>query len=273
MDDFRMYDYLTRKLRTFFSDRGYIEVSAQSRLSILAACEDPFTISKFKFAGTEWPLPQTGQMWLEHDLLQNPDVPGVFCITTSYRNEPDPIPGRHDLIFQMFEFESRGNFEVLLELEKKLCVHLGFQVPPRITYADACDQYGTLVIEAKHEEYLYDDYGDACILTDFPESTHPFWNMKEKEAGIYNKADVILGGMETIGSAEREVYPVKMLQRFKTISQGRYAGKLHADFGVPEVQKELDRYLSHDFFPRFGGGIGMTRLAKAIKRLEASGTV
>ena len=86
-----MYDYneVVRKMRTFFQEKkGFVEVPAQSRQSILAACEDPATISQYIFSGVNWPLPQTGQMWLERDLLDNPKVDGVFCITTSYRNEP-----------------------------------------------------------------------------------------------------------------------------------------------------------------------------------------
>ena len=34
---------------------------------------------------------------------------------------------------------------------------------------------------------------------------------------------------------------------------------------LSQVMKELDEFLSHDFFPRFGGGIGMTRMARAMK--------
>ena len=83
-----------------------MEVHTQNRLSILATCEDPSTISTYSYAGQVWPLPQTGQMWLEYEMLKHPNrAPGYFCVSTSYRNEADPIPGRHDLIFPMFEFE------------------------------------------------------------------------------------------------------------------------------------------------------------------------
>jgi aspartyl/asparaginyl-tRNA synthetase len=57
------------KLRKFFIKKGFIEVPTQSRLSILAACEDPTTIAQFEYTKTKWPLPQTGQMWLEYDLF------------------------------------------------------------------------------------------------------------------------------------------------------------------------------------------------------------
>src|SRR5579863_6439904 len=105
MRDIFAFNKITQKSRQFFQDQlGFIEVPAQSRLSILAACEDPANIVPFSFRDTLYPLPQTGQMWLEVELLKNPTVPGVFCITTSYRNEPNPIPGRHERIFPMVEF-------------------------------------------------------------------------------------------------------------------------------------------------------------------------
>ena len=66
------FHVVTKKLREFFEHKGWVEVHTQSRLSILAACEDPHTISTFNYGGQVWPLPQTGQMWLEHELLKNP---------------------------------------------------------------------------------------------------------------------------------------------------------------------------------------------------------
>lgn len=120
MKDTIAYNNVVQKLRSFFISKEYVEVPVQSRLSILAACEDPRTISTFVFDGQSWPPPQTGQMWLEYELLTNPQYKGVFCISTSYRNEPQPIEGRHDKIFPMFEFEGRGNIRNLGELEYEL---------------------------------------------------------------------------------------------------------------------------------------------------------
>ena len=59
---------------------------------------------------------QTGQMWLENVLLDNPDYEGAFCLSTSYRNEPNPVAGRHDKIFPMFEFEMKGDMDAMVEL-------------------------------------------------------------------------------------------------------------------------------------------------------------
>ena len=88
-DDF---DKAVSMMRSFFKSKGFIEVHTQTRLSILAACEDPMTISTYDYAGQVWPLPQTGQMWLEYEMLTNPHrAPGYFCVSTSYRNEPNPV--------------------------------------------------------------------------------------------------------------------------------------------------------------------------------------
>ena len=67
-------------LRGFFLAKGFIEVHTQDRLSILAACEDPTTVATYEYEGSVWPLPQTGQMWLEYELLTKPELPGVFCV-------------------------------------------------------------------------------------------------------------------------------------------------------------------------------------------------
>ena len=71
-------------LRSFFLDKCFLSAHTK-RLSILAACEDPFNVATYKYAGQVWPLPQTGQMWLEHELLSKPDSKGFFCVSTSYR--------------------------------------------------------------------------------------------------------------------------------------------------------------------------------------------
>ena len=152
MQDMRAYNHIIRQLRRFFQDtKGFIEVPAQSRLSILAACEDPKTISQFAFSGINYPLPQTGQMWLEAEILKNPDVPGVFCSTTSYRNEPKPIPGRHEKIFPMFEFEAAGDMKTLKKLEAELLEFLGFPAAISCIYDDICEQYSIDEISAEYE--------------------------------------------------------------------------------------------------------------------------
>src|SRR5690606_13535342 len=145
------------------------------------------------------------QMWLEYELLTKPDVPGFFCVSTSYRNEKNPIQGRHQRIFPMFEFEMHGGINELIELEMELLEDLGFGSRENFVqenYEDMSVKYGIEIIEAEDELQIQKDYGDIFFLKNFPERTHPFWNMKRTGATA-NKVDVLLHGIETIGSAER----------------------------------------------------------------------
>lgn len=264
--DPREFHYVVNKLRSFFNDRGFIEAPVQHRLSILAACEDPRTVANFDYAGNVWPLPQTGQMWLEWELLNNPDTPGFYCQTTSYRNEPNPIAGRHDRIFQMFEFEMPGNMGTLETMERELLAHLGMNVDEirELEYEDIAARFGTRELEAEHEDRMWKEISPACLLRHFPQRTSPFWNMK-REGDLANKIDVILCGMETIGSAERSTDAQAMRTSFHTISGGLYADMLFTRFGKERVVEELESFLSFNFFERCGGGIGMNRLIRAIK--------
>ena len=83
-------------------------------------------------------------MWLEYELLSNPDAAGFFCVSTSFRNEPTPVEGRHDKIFPMFEFEMKGGLEEMVKVEKELLEHLGFGSAndfPEGNYVDVAKKY------------------------------------------------------------------------------------------------------------------------------------
>ena len=260
----------TDLLRSFFLDKGFLEVHTQNRLSILAACEDPFNVATYNYANEDWPLPQTGQMWLEHELLTKPDTPGFFCVSTSYRQEPNAIPGRHDIIFPMFEFEMPGDINDLKKMEYELVQWLGFDSPTEKTYEAWQRHFGldaNAEIESEHENKMEEEFG-TTMITDFPEFTSPFWNMKRWDTGVHSKKiDVIIGGMETIGSAERSCDVEQMRNTFHTITNGEYAELLFKLFGKDRVEKELEEFFKLKFFPRVGGGIGLTRLISALDKL------
>ena len=107
------------------------------------------------------------------------------------------------------------------------------------------------------------------LAKEFPRYTSPFWNMKKKDDNYSHKIDVIINGHETIGSAERSSSVKDMTKEFYTISEGKYAQKLFDLFGRDRVEKELGQFLSLDFFPRSGGGIGLTRMINAYNNLIA----
>ncbi len=265
--DSKEFSFVVNKLRTFFLQQGFIEVHTQNRISIMAACENPHSIASYKFADQILPLPQTGQMWLEYELLKAPEEKGFFCVSTSYRDEVNPIPGRHDRIFPMFEFELKGGIETLEKLEVELLAYLGFKQPVMGNYEDVCKKYNIYLIEAEDELNIQKDFGDVFFLRFFPERTNPFWNMKRNESDkeLSNKIDVLLHGIETIGSAERSCDAEEQKKAFYSIEEGCYAQKLFDLFGKDKVEEELNDFLGQTFFPRSGGGIGITRMIRAMK--------
>ena len=269
------YTQATTKLRSFFSAKGFQEVHTQNRLSILAACEDPTTVATYNYNGEVWPLPQTGQMWLEYELLNRPEVPGFFCVSTSYREEKNITEGRHDIIFPMFEFEMPGDIHDLEKMEKELCEHMGFGSRHAVVdknYLEWCeyfDLYNGEELTHQHEAEMANKWqGRVCMIKNFPNYTSPFWNMKQNGDGTAAKIDVIIAGQETIGSAERSSDPDEMIKMFHEISDGMYADLLYKLFGKERVDKELDEFLSLNFIPRVGGGIGITRLLHALNEYQ-----
>ena len=89
---------------------------------------------------------------------------------------------------------------------------------------------------------------------------------RNEGGGTSKKIDVILGGMETIGSAERSTDVEQMRDTFHSITDGAYSKLLFDLFGKERVEAELEEFLKFDFFPRVGGGIGMTRMIAALDK-------
>ncbi len=263
------FSKVVKKLREFFLEKNFVEVHAQNRLSILAACEQPENVATFEYAGKVWPLPQTSQMWLEYEILKKPDAAGYFSVSTSYRQEPNAILGRHDIIFPMFEFEFKGTMDDLVNLQKELLTHLGYGKYNYYEndYVEIAKEFGVEELENEHEERLYKEKSPVAFIKNFPEFTSPFWNMKRNtENNTGKKVDVILSGVETFGSAERETDKEIMRDRFNTIMNGEYKAKLVELFGEERINLELEEYLDLEFIPRVGTGIGLTRLIKSMEK-------
>ena len=161
-----------------------------------------------------------------------------------------------------------GDINDLEAMEHELCEYMGFGDITGKTYAEWQKEYNVDgELEDEHEKKMYQEYG-STMIKDFPEFTSPFWNMSRYEDGVTSKKiDVILGGMETIGSAERSTNVKQMRETFHTIANGEYANLLFDLFGRGRVEKELEEFLKYDFFPRVGGGIGMTRMIAALDKL------
>lgn len=259
------YNILMQKLRSFFQiKKGFIEVPAHSRLSILASCNDPKTSTFFAIEGTEYPLPQTGHLWLDYELLKNPQWNGVFCIGPSYKDHA--IEGKRQQIAPLFEFAAKGTFEELKKIEIELLSFLGFEKPYSISHQEVCSLYGIETIEQNNKTMLFHEFGPSISLEQAPSHYNTFWNMKRNTNNYFNKVDILLFGLETIESAERATNKEEMRNLFYTISSGSYATELCKKFGKDRILSELDDYLTLPMFERFSGSVNISALEHAFKK-------
>ena len=255
-----------------------------SEPSILAACEDPETLLSYteNSTGREFPLQQTNQMWLEYAILSSikemTAISCIYCITESHRDEihqakrdPNRIINKR---FNMFEFEMVGGFDPFLDVFTDVLLALGIKEDhiKRITYADACEllkqNRETYILTDADEIWLNDTFAPCTLLTHFPERTNPFWNMHMLPDGTAAKCDLILGGMECAGGAERSTNIQQQEYRFHSLPG--YKQKLYNEFGQKRVLDELDFYFSllTPLSIRSGCGIGLSRLAVALERYK-----
>jgi hypothetical protein len=216
--------------------------------------------------GADWPLPQTGSLWLEQVLLENPEWKGAFCSTSSYQDTSATISHNHQTINPIFEFEQRGDYNDLKALTCEIINYLGFKTPAVIDYETACINYNTEFIQAHHEEQLCQELNQVILLEKFPERTDPYWNIHSLENGMFEKIDVLLHGVKTISSGVRSCDSKIMRNYFYTISDGQYAQRLCDSFGQDQVTQALEAYLGLPFLNRFGGAISINHMASAMKK-------
>jgi aspartyl/asparaginyl-tRNA synthetase len=177
----------------------------------------------------------------------------------------------------MFEFEFPGTIKELEIMETELIEYMGFGPKHSVVakdYVDWAESFGVEELGHDEETAMAKQWqGRVCMIKNFPNSTSPFWNMKQNGDGTAAKIDVIISGQETIGSAERATDKDEMRDMFHNISDGQYADLLYGQFGKERVDAELEEFLSYDFMPRVGGGIGMTRLLRAVEDYKVRGIV
>jgi len=77
------------------------------------------------------------------------------------------------------------------------------------------------------------------FLKNFPNNTSPFWNILQHEDENHaKKVNVIIDGIETIGSAQRSSDVDEMRKQFYNISGGNYANILFINFTKERVEKK-----------------------------------
>lgn len=258
----KVFHCVTKKIKDFFEEKGWSEIYNQNRHSILT-CIDLDGIITYTYKGMTLPLPQSSEIWLDYELLQEPEIPGFFSISSSYN--------KHDGFLPKLEFVSKGSIEDLIKLESELLKHMGFDKEhdfTRDTYMNITNKYNIEKIENEDMIKLDEDYGPIFFLTDFPEHTSPFWNIERKNKKDSNKVDVIIHGEKTISSSEKSCDSIEMRRCFYTINDGGYANTLFDKFGQENVKKELELFFNSNFFQRYGGSIDITRLIKGLTKSQ-----
>lgn len=263
-----LYHRVTRILRDFFNTRNFRSVYMQNGLSVIASCKDPKCVQTFDCNGDVWPLPQTGQLWLDCELLtrkpENVTTKGYYCESTSYLKDPSPV----------FEFASTGDMGKLMDLETDLLRYMGYEKPLRISYLEALEMVNkhqeTGVLSCEDREVLCEEHGPVVLLYNFPKRTEPHWNVKRDptNANIYCKVDVLMHGMTTIDSAERSCDPDHMRHAFLSLSDGEFAGFLFNKFGKERTLRDLDEFLGCTFAPYCGAAIDIRRLMRSYELLQ-----
>lgn len=134
---------------------------------------------------------------------------------------------------------------------------------PENDYKNIAAELNTQIIDTQHNKIISKKNGTVFILKNFPLSSNPHWNIKI-ENNIAKKTTIILNGEETIDSGELSCNADDMRQMFSIVSKRNYSKKLYNLFGKERVDRELNDYLAHDFFPRYSGRINICRLISGI---------
>ncbi len=108
------------------------------------------------------------------------------------------------------------------------------------------------------------------FLNDFAIATDPEINRLSTNSYLFSRIqnDWALYPDHVVFLGDRAIVVDEMREMFYTIENGGYSNKLFELFGKERVERELEEFLSHKFFKRFGGGIGLTRLARAYQMMK-----
>lgn len=268
MQDIFAYNELAHELRCFFQEKyHYLEIPSQTKFTLLS-CKDPASATLFQQGQHTYPLPQSAQIQLEKALMANPQLPGVFSLSTSYRHDAHALPGRHDKVFPLFEFVTHGHFHDLRKIYKELLTFLGLPTPEYVSYADCCRRYGKTYLTPANDIDIQRELGNSVSLEYLTRAANPFWTSQAENEATFREMRLILHGLSTFSGAEHHCDSKGLKQAFLNYQQGQYAKTLFAQFGQKRVEEERDDYLMMRLIPRVSGAIGLTRLARAVKQEE-----
>ena len=222
----KQYHYVANCIRLYLIENGLIECCLQSKFPLLSSCGDC-----------------QNQLYLEHELLQNPDVTGYFCVTNVNIENPHSMP------MPTAEFVIKGDIHVLESFIHHLLIYLSYHNISKYTIKDYNYITTKLNMDVNYlsstvKQKIYNKFGAVFLLKNYPTNTSAHWTTKKTNVNdTYDKLVTILSGTEAIISYEMSSDKTDMCNQF------------HANCESADVNAELDQYLSQSFITRSYGKI------------------
>lgn len=231
----KKYSILINLLRNFFDKHNFIEIQTQNRLSVLVACHEPKLMCTLNYGGYVWPLPQSSIIWLEYELLNNTNIPGVYSLCTSYKNDPNYTRTMSENVFEadivtpLFEIVTFGQYTDMHNIVVNLLRDLGFM-----------------------EKYTFQDYNQlakrrgsrALSISDItPQNSVTFLeNVPKLKWGMESMSQVYINHSEILTFAHHTADPNSLIQNFLTLDDGNVADYLYSQFSKERVDEELYKF-------------------------------
>lgn len=225
----KQYHYAVNCIRFFLIENGLIECCLQSTFPTLSS--------------------GAHQLYLESELLQNPDVTGYFCVTNVNIENPHAIPTA--------EFVIKGDVQVLESFIHNLLIYLCYHTISKYTIKDFSYITTKLNMDVNYlsntiKQKIYNKFGAVFLLKNYPLNTTSHWTTKTNVNNTYNKIVTILSGDEVISSYEISSDINDMRTQFHTCNE------------FEEDNDELDQYLLQSFITRSYGKISILSLIDSM---------
>jgi len=233
----KRYNTVIHLLRQFLDKLNFIELFTQNMLSILTVCDDPKTMCTFNYGGYVWPLPQSSIIWLEYELLKNPDFNGIYTVCTTYKNDPNYTKKISENIFEAdivtpkFEFLTFGQYSDIILIITNLLQELGFL--DKYTFVN----YNQIAKRRGSSDLDIDDVAPTKVVTVVEHVPVQKWGMK-----YISKVYILQKEIMTF--AEHLTNSNELLETFLTLDDGHLSEYLYAQFSKERVDNELFKFIN-----------------------------
>lgn len=257
----KRYNIVIHRLREFCDKLNFIELFTQNKLGILTVCDDPKAMCTFNYGGYVWPLPQSNIIWLEHELLTNQDLTGIYSICTMYKNDPDYTKKNIENVFEAdivtpkFEFVTFGQYSDIIATIVNLLRELGFLEKYVFT------NYNHIAKRRGSKELTIDDLAPSKQVTFVEYIPIKKWGMKYTTKVYIQQKEILVLSEHLTESNE-------LLETFLTLDDGHLSNYLYAQFSKERVDDELFKFINTRGKPTVSCSIHIPNLMNVMHDLD-----